>query len=45
MRMNQDALQQAKPALQRLATDPGQLANVVADAKAALQKLHHNDIK
>jgi hypothetical protein len=46
MGMGQSALQQAEPALQRLANDPGQPANVVADAKTALQKLHpRNDNK
>jgi hypothetical protein len=39
MGMGQSALQQAEPALQRLANDPGQPANVVAEAKTALQKL------
>jgi hypothetical protein len=43
--MGQSALRQAEPALQRLANDPGQPSNVVADAKAALQKLHRNDKK
>ncbi len=44
--MGQQALQQAEPALQRLAHDPNQPANVVADAKVALQKLHpHNNNK
>ena len=38
--MGRSTLQQAEAALQRLANDPGQPANVVADAKAALQKLH-----
>jgi HEAT repeat protein len=42
MRMNQDALRQAEPVLQRLANDPNQPANVVAGARAALQKLHPN---
>ncbi len=41
MQMDQnDGLRQAEPALQRLANDPNQPANVVAGAKAALQKLH-----
>jgi hypothetical protein len=40
MQMDQNALEQAEPALQRLVNDPQQPANVVADAKAALQKLH-----
>jgi len=39
MGMGQSALQQAEPALRRLANDPGQPANVVAEAKTALQKL------
>ncbi len=40
MRMNQDALRQAEPALQRLAADQKQPAEVTAAAKDALQKLH-----
>ena len=45
MRMGQSALQQAEPTLQRLANDPTQPANVVADAKAVLEKLHPRDNK
>ena len=46
MRIGQSALQQAEPTLQRLVSDPAQPANMVADAKAALLKLHpHNDNK
>lgn len=46
MGMGRSAWQQAEPALQRSANDPGQPANVVAEAKTALQKLHpHNDNK
>jgi hypothetical protein len=40
MKMDQNALEQAEPVLKRLAADPRQPANVVADAKAALQRLH-----
>ena len=40
MKMDYNALEQAEPALQRLANDPSQPAKVVADAKAALQRLH-----
>jgi uncharacterized protein (UPF0147 family) len=40
VQMDQNALEQAEPVLQRLANDPNQPANVVADAKAALQRLH-----
>ncbi len=40
MRMNQGALRQAEPALQRLAHDPKQPAEVIAAAKEALQRLH-----
>lgn len=40
--MGQQAFQQAEPTLRRLANDPKQPANVVADARAALQKLHPN---
>jgi hypothetical protein len=40
VQMDQNALEQAESALQRLANDPTQPANVVAAAKAALQKLH-----
>jgi hypothetical protein len=36
----QDGLQRAEPALQRLANDPNQAADVRAAAKDALQKLH-----
>jgi HEAT repeat protein len=43
MRMNQDALRQAEPALRRLAADPKQPAEVTAAAKDALQKLHPNN--
>jgi HEAT repeat protein len=39
-RMEPHALQQAEPALQRLANDKNQPANVVVDAKMALQRLH-----
>ena len=35
-----NALAQAEPVLQRLANDPNQPPNVVADAKAALQHIH-----
>jgi non-ribosomal peptide synthetase component F len=35
-----NALEQAAPVLQRLANDPNQPPNVVADAKAALQRIH-----
>jgi HEAT repeat protein len=35
-----NALEQAAPILQRLAKDPNQPPNVVADAKAALQCIH-----
>jgi HEAT repeat protein len=38
--MGQSALQQAEPALQRLANDPKQPANVRAAAKEALQRIH-----
>lgn len=38
--MGQSALQQAEPALQRLADDPKQPADVRAAARNALQKLH-----
>jgi hypothetical protein len=42
----QEGLQQAEPALQRLANDSNQPADVRAAAKDALQKLHpHNDNK
>lgn len=38
--IGQSALQQAEPALQRLANDPKQPADVRAAAKEALQRLH-----
>jgi HEAT repeat protein len=44
-RMGQPAVEQAQPALQRLANDPKQPDDVKAAAKEALQKLHHNDNK
>ena len=40
MRIGKQALQQAEPALQRLANDPNQPADVRAAAKDALQRLH-----
>ena len=40
VQMDLNALKQAEPALKRLADDPNQPANVVVDAKVALQRLH-----